>query len=64
MRYAGNRLVRCSVSAFARLRGREEGQSLAEYAMILSLIVVGCIALLTQLGLIIVPFYNGLDAVF
>jgi Flp pilus assembly pilin Flp len=64
MRNAGNRLVRRSVSTFARLRRREHGQSLAEYAMILSLVVVGCIVLLTQLGQIIVPFYNGLDSVF
>ena len=35
---------------FNRLRHREEGQALVEYALILSLIAVVCIAALTLLG--------------
>jgi Flp pilus assembly pilin Flp len=64
MRYAGNRLVRHSISRFARLRQREDGQSLAEYAMILSFVMVVCVAVMTQLGQIVIPFFGGLDSVF
>jgi pilus assembly protein Flp/PilA len=35
---------------FNRLRHREEGQALVEYALILSLIAVFCIGALTLLG--------------
>ena len=35
---------------FSHLRGREEGQALVEYALILSLIAVVCIGALTLLG--------------
>jgi pilus assembly protein Flp/PilA len=35
---------------FSRLRHREEGQALVEYALILSLIAVFCIGALTILG--------------
>jgi pilus assembly protein Flp/PilA len=38
------------VDFFIRLRRREEGQALVEYALILSLIAVVCIAALTTLG--------------
>ena len=37
-------------SFFARLRDREEGQALVEYALILGLISVVAIALLTAIG--------------
>jgi pilus assembly protein Flp/PilA len=37
-------------SFFARLRDREEGQALVEYALILGLISVVAIALLTAVG--------------
>jgi pilus assembly protein Flp/PilA len=38
------------VDFFSRLRRREEGQALVEYALILSLIAVFCIGALTLLG--------------
>jgi pilus assembly protein Flp/PilA len=38
------------VDFFSRLRRREEGQALVEYALILSLIAVVCIGTLTTLG--------------
>jgi pilus assembly protein Flp/PilA len=38
------------VDFFIRLRRREEGQALVEYALILSLIAVVCITALTTLG--------------
>ena len=37
-------------SFFARLRDREEGQALVEYALLLSLIAVVSIGILTALG--------------
>ena len=38
------------VELFNRIRSREEGQALVEYALILFLIAVVCIAVLTTLG--------------
>jgi pilus assembly protein Flp/PilA len=38
------------VDVISRLRRREEGQALVEYALILSLIAVFCIGALTVLG--------------
>ena len=38
------------VDVISRLRRREEGQALVEYALILSLIAVVCIGALTLLG--------------
>jgi pilus assembly protein Flp/PilA len=35
---------------FSRLRHREEGQALVEYALILSLIAIFCVGALTLLG--------------
>ena len=58
------RLARHPVSRVARLQQREDGQSLAEYAMILSFVMVVCVAVMTQLGQIVIPFFNGLDSVF
>lgn len=46
--------VRLAVAASGvqqRVRDREEGQALVEYALILALIAVVCVAALTTLGL-------------
>lgn len=64
MRRQRIRSVRQFISRAARLPRREDGQSLAEYAMILSFVVIGCVVLLTQLGQKVIPFYQGLDSVF
>jgi Flp pilus assembly pilin Flp len=42
----------------------EDGQSLAEYAMILLLVVVACVAVVTLLGTPVVGFYNGFNGGF
>ena len=42
----------------------EDGQSLAEYAMILLFVTVACIAVVTLLGTPIVGFYNGFNGSF
>ena len=46
-----------------RIRG-EEGQTLAEYAMILLFVAVACVAAVTLLGTPIVGFYNGFNGSF
>jgi pilus assembly protein Flp/PilA len=46
----------------SRLRNREEGQALVEYALILSLIAVVCIAALTTLGLNVQGILNQIAA--
>jgi Flp pilus assembly pilin Flp len=43
---------------------REEGQTLAEYAMILLFVAVACVAALTLLGAPIRMFYNGFNGGF
>jgi len=42
----------------------EDGQSLAEYAMILLFVAVACVAVVTLLGTPIVGFYNGFNGSF
>ena len=42
----------------------EEGQALAEYAMILLFVAVACVAVVTLLGSPIVGFYNGFNGGF
>jgi Flp pilus assembly pilin Flp len=42
----------------------ENGQALAEYAMILLLIAIACIAALTLLGVPIRGFYTGFNGSF
>ena len=42
----------------------EEGQALAEYAMILLFVAVACVAVVTLLGAPIVGFYNGFNGSF
>ena len=49
-------------SFFARLRDREEGQALVEYALILGLIAVTAIALLSALGTDIQGLLSRIDA--
>jgi Flp pilus assembly pilin Flp len=44
-----------------RRRRTEDGQSLAEYTFILALIALGAVAVLTQLGAIVVPWLGGLN---
>jgi pilus assembly protein Flp/PilA len=45
---------------FSRLRHREEGQALVEYALILALIAVVCIGALTALGLSVQGILNNI----
>jgi len=42
----------------------EDGQALAEYAMILLFVAVACVAVVTLLGTPIVGFYNGFNGSF
>jgi len=42
----------------------QEGQALAEYAMILLFVAVACVAAVTLLGTPIVGFYNGFNGSF
>jgi pilus assembly protein Flp/PilA len=44
----------------SRLRNREEGQALVEYALILALIAVVCIGALTALGLSVQGILNNI----
>ncbi|MHB8832433.1 MAG: hypothetical protein ACYC47_06350 [Desulfobacteria bacterium] len=44
--------------------GNEEGQALAEYAMILLFVAVACVAVVSLLGAPIVGFYNGFNGSF
>ena len=42
----------------------EDGQALAEYAMILLFVAVACVAVVTLLGTRVVGFYNGFNGSF
>ena len=42
----------------------EEGQALAEYAMILLFVAVACVAVVTLLGIPIRGFYTGFNGSF
>jgi Flp pilus assembly pilin Flp len=44
--------------------GEEEGQALAEYAMILLFVAVACVAVVTLLGVPIQGFYTGFNGSF
>lgn len=50
------------IAFYNRLRHQEEGQALVEYALILSLIAVVCIAALTTLGLNVQGILNQIAA--
>jgi len=43
---------------------KEDGQALAEYALILLFVTVACVAVVTLLGTPIVGFYNGFNGSF
>jgi pilus assembly protein Flp/PilA len=45
-----------------RLRGREEGQALVEYAMILFLVAVVCITVLSTLGGTVSTMFSKVSA--
>lgn len=47
-----------------RITDEEGGQALAEYAMILLLVAVACVAAVTLLSTPIVGFYNGFNGSF
>ena len=47
-----------------RMTGEEEGQALAEYAMILLFVAVACVAAVTLLGVPIRGFYTGFNGSF
>ncbi len=47
-----------------RINGEEEGQALAEYAMILLFVAVACVAVVTLLGVPIQGFYTGFNGSF
>ena len=42
----------------------EDGQTLAEYAMILLFVAVACVAAVSLLGTSVVGFYNGFNGSF
>jgi Flp pilus assembly pilin Flp len=47
-----------------KITGEEEGQALAEYAMILLFVAVACVAVVTLLGVPIRGFYTGFNGSF
>ena len=47
-----------------KVTGEEEGQTLAEYAMILLFVAVACVAAVTLLGVPIRGFYVSFNASF
>lgn len=47
-----------------KVTGEEEGQALAEYAMILLCVAVACVTVVTLLGTSIVGFFNGFNGSF
>ena len=47
-----------------RIIDEEDGQTLAEYAMILLFVAVACVTAATLLGTSIVGFYNGFNGSF
>jgi Flp pilus assembly pilin Flp len=47
-----------------KVTDEEDGQALAEYAMILLCVAVACVAVVTLLGTPIVGFYNGFNGSF
>ncbi len=51
-----------SYLALARLRDREEGQALVEYAMILFLVAIVCISILSALGTHISAMFSKVAA--
>jgi len=46
------------------IHGKEDGQALAEYAMILLFVAVACVAAVTLLGVPIRGFYTGFNGSF
>jgi Flp pilus assembly pilin Flp len=44
------------------LRDREEGQAMVEYALILSLVSVGALAILSQIGGSVTNIFNSINA--
>jgi Flp pilus assembly pilin Flp len=47
-----------------RITDEEDGQALAEYAMILLFVAVACVAVVTLLGVPIRGFYTGFNGSF
>ena len=47
-----------------KITGEEEGQALAEYAMILLFVAVACVAAATLFGTSVVGLYNGFNGSF
>jgi Flp pilus assembly pilin Flp len=47
-----------------KITGEEDGQALAEYAMILLFVAVACVAVVTLLGVPIRGFYTGFNGSF
>jgi Flp pilus assembly pilin Flp len=48
----------------SKITGEEDGQALAEYAMILLFVAVACVAVVTLLGVPIRGFYTGFNGSF
>ena len=48
----------------SKINVEEEGQALAEYAMILLFVAVACVAVVTLLGVPIKGFYTGFNGSF
>ncbi len=58
------RIPAVAVLAVQRLRDREDGQALAEYALIIGLIALVCVAALTALGLNVASKLQGVADAF
>lgn len=58
------RTIASAVLTVQRLRDREDGQALAEYALIIGLIAMVCVAALTTLGLDVASKLQGVANAF
>lgn len=45
---------------FGRFVREEEGQDLIEYGLLIGIITVGCVLLITQIGPIVIGYFQGL----
>jgi Flp pilus assembly pilin Flp len=64
MSHVAWRKIAGAMLAVQHLRDREDGQALAEYALIIGLIALVCVAALTTLGLNVASKLNGVANAF
>lgn len=62
MRRAGIRRLLDRLVDHKLHRCAEDGQGLAEYALIISFVTIACVAALTALGVALPPMFDGVTA--